>query len=173
MVEIIKPYRQGMPAVRFIGKKYGDEDRVNGSFSAKWGDWFKNNLFAEIENAPGYKADFFEDADAYIRLMRYKNGEPFQYWIGMFTPEGTTVPEGYQHLDMPDSMLGVCWIHGPEPDIYGKDDLVMEVFRANGITPVTDSEGAFWFFERYACPRFTEPDENGYVILDHCYYIAD
>jgi hypothetical protein len=79
---------------------------------------------------------------------------------------------GFQFIDIPESKLGVCWIHGPEPDIYGKDDLVLAAFRENNITPVTDADGAFWFFERYACPRFTEPDENGFVVLDHCYYVA-
>lgn len=121
----------------------------------------------------GYNTDFFEDAGAYIGMMRYKNGDPFQYWIGIFAPEGVEVPDGYQYIDLPASKLGVCWIHGQEPDIYGKDNLVMEEFKKNNITPVTDAEGAFWFFERYACPRFTTPDEDGYVILDHCYYIAD
>jgi len=32
-------------------------------------------------------------------------------------------------------------------------------------------EGAFWFFERYACPRFTEPDGEGNNILDICHFV--
>lgn len=36
MAEIINVYRQTIPAMRFIGKKYTDDDRINGSFSAKW-----------------------------------------------------------------------------------------------------------------------------------------
>jgi AraC-like DNA-binding protein len=172
MAEVIKTYKQSMPATRFIGKKYGDQDRVNGFFSARWGDWFENGWFADIANAPGCTRDFFEDAGASIGLMRWKNGEPFQYWIGMFTPEGTAVPEGYESIDLPARTLGVCWIQGTEPDIYGKDDLVMQALREHDITPVTDPDGSFWFFERYAHPRF-EPDDNGCVILDHCYYVAD
>ena len=27
------------------------------------------------------------------------------------------------------------------------------------------------YFERYACPRFTTPDENGNIILDICFYL--
>jgi hypothetical protein len=49
----------------------------------------------------------------------------------------------------------------------------MEAFRENGIVPAADGEGAFWFFERYCCPRFTAPDGDGRVILHHCYYVAD
>lgn len=173
MAEVIKTYKQRIPASRFIGKKYGDEDRVNGWFSVKWDEFWHNGWFSEIENTSGYRADFFEDADATIGMMRWKDGEPFQYWIGKFTPEGTAVPEGFLHFDLPESTLGVCWIRGTEPDIYAKDNLVMEAFNKNGITAVTDKDGAFWFFERYVCPRFTTPDENGTVVLDHCYYVSE
>ncbi len=34
-------------------------------------------------------------------------------------------------------------------------------------------DGAFWFFERYQCPRFTTPDEKGNVILDMCYFVKE
>ncbi len=173
MAEVIKTYKQSMPAARFIGKKYGDADRVNGFFSARWEEWHQNGWFDAIEKAQGYNTAFYEDGGAYIGMMRYKNGEPFEYWIGIFAPAGTAVPVGFESIDLPARTLGVCWLRGAEPDIYGKDDLVMEAFRKNGIAPVTDKDGAFWFFERYACPRFTTPDENGYVILDHCYYVAD
>lgn len=37
MSEIIKVYRQSVPTLRFIGKKYGDSDRVNGTFGKQWG----------------------------------------------------------------------------------------------------------------------------------------
>ena len=36
---------------------------------------------------------------------------------------------------------------------------------------IADEQGAWWFFERYACPRFTTPDENGAVILDIGHYV--
>lgn len=35
MYEIVKTYKQAIPAMRFIGMKYGDADRVNGGFGAK------------------------------------------------------------------------------------------------------------------------------------------
>ncbi len=173
MADVIKTYRQRMPATRFIGKKYGDEDRVNGLFVARWVEWHRNGWFADIEKAPGFNSDFMEDAGAYIGMMRQKNGEHLQYWIGMFTPPGTAVPKGMSYMDLPASTLGVCWVYGPEPDVCGKDNLVMEAFQKNGIAPATDADGAHWFFERYACPRFTEPDEKGCVILDYCCFITD
>jgi len=34
--EIVKVYKQDVPALRFIGKKYGDIDRVNLMFHKQW-----------------------------------------------------------------------------------------------------------------------------------------
>lgn len=34
--EIIKTYKTHYPTLRFIGKCYTDDDRVNGSFGAQW-----------------------------------------------------------------------------------------------------------------------------------------
>lgn len=33
------------PPTRFIGIKYGDEDRVNGGFGVQWEEWFEKNRF--------------------------------------------------------------------------------------------------------------------------------
>lgn len=38
---------------------------------------------------------------------------------------------------------------------------------AKGLKPVKE----YWIFERYHTPRFTKPDENGYVIMDYCIYV--
>ena len=173
MAEIIKTYSQDMPRTRFIGRKYGDEDRVDGMFTALWEMWLRDGMFAKIESTPGFDGGFFEDSDAYIGLMRLRNGEPFEYWIGMFAPEGMAVPDGFDYIDISEKKLGVCWIRGKESDVYGKDDLVMEAFQKNGIAPVTDENGAFWFFERYTVSRFVTPDENGLITLDHGYFVAD
>ena len=50
MAEIIKVYGQKVGAMRFIGKKYGDADRVNGSFSAKWGEWHEKAGLARLKS---------------------------------------------------------------------------------------------------------------------------
>ncbi len=172
MYEIAKTYLQSIPVVRFIGLRYGDEDRVDGGFGQKWGEWFQNNLFQTLE---GLITDEFrrcyEDADAYIGFMRWKEGEPFQYWIGMFAPEGTEVPEGYDSVDIPASTLGVCWLHGPEDELYCKEDKCSERLVQEGHEILMDGEGAWCFFERYGCPRFTTPDEDGKIILDICHFV--
>jgi hypothetical protein len=170
MPEIIKTYKQNVPAARFIGKKYGDGDRVNGFFGAKWEEWFQNGWFAVLEKLDGVGA-FYEDADAYIGLMRSKDGEPFEYWIGMFTPVGTAVPEGFESVDFPESVLGVTWVKGPEWSVYMQEDACAQKLTAGGGKIKNDEKGATWFFERYGCPRFTTPDEEGNVILDFSFYM--
>ncbi len=174
MPEVIKCYNQKLPANRFIGKKYGDSDRVGGGFGSQWGEWFNNGWFSIVENLAGDDKSLienYEDANAYLGYMRWKDGEPFEYWIGMFKPEGTAVPEGFEFIDIPESMLGVGWLYGPESDIYGKEHLCAEKCVENGYKIIPDEKGAYWFFERYVCPRFTSPDDKGNLVLDICHFI--
>ena len=99
MADITKTYVQDVPAFRFIGKTYGDSDRVNGGFSAQWGEAFETGLFERLKKLSDEK--LFEDADAYIGLMRCKDGEPFVYAIGMFCPADAPVPEDLDGYDFP------------------------------------------------------------------------
>lgn len=170
MATIIKTYKQNMPASRFIGKKYGDDDRVNGFFGVKWGEWFKHGWFAILGTAAGDNT-LFEDSNAYIGLMRHSDNEPFQYWIGIFCPENTKVPEGFEKIDIPASSLGVSWVYGQEPDVYCQEPQCAEKLKEAGYLISKDENDACWFFERYTCPRFTTPDEQGNIILDICFFI--
>ncbi|MDR1000196.1 MAG: hypothetical protein LBL96_05275 [Clostridiales bacterium] len=171
--EIVKTYKQEIPALRFIGKKYGDNDRVNGSFGKYWQDWLQNDWFGVIEKQIGSSIDtIYEDGDAYIGLERYKKGEPFAYWIGMFAPPNTPVPEGYVFHDFPKASLGVCWVYGKEDEIFAQEKNCMKKLEKEGYEFLPDENGFQWLFERYGCPRFTSPDEKGNVILDICFYVS-
>jgi len=172
--KVVKTYRQSVPATRFIGKRYGDEDRVNGGFGAQWGEWHKNGWFKLLEERCPLAE--FEDAGAYIGLMRWKGEcdkmtEPFQYWIGMFFPEGTETPEGFDSVDFPAADLGVGWLYGKEDTVFFNEGRCADSCGKNGMKIIPDGEGACWFFERYVCPRFTQPDKRGKKILDICHYI--
>jgi hypothetical protein len=175
IMEIIKTYRQSMPAVRFIGKKYVDSDRVNGMFGKQWGDWFANGWFKALKLDNMKTTDAWiepkEDGDAYIGLMRWKEGEPFEYWIGTFLPAGTEAPDGYGFIDFPPSDLGVAWLYGKEPDLYKHEMEAAESCGEHGFKIITDSQGAWWVFERYQDRRFSTPDEKGNVVLDICLFI--
>lgn len=170
MAEIIKTYRQSVPAMRFIGKKYCDEDRVNGGFAKQWGDWFSNGWFEDLEKYCNLKT-VYENGDAYVGLMRWKEGDPFEYWIGVFCSENTEVPMGYSFVDFNEADLGVTWVYGKESEVYGQEHRCAESCEKEGYKIIPDEQGAYWFFERYVCPRFTTPDEQGNIILDICHYI--
>jgi hypothetical protein len=170
--EIIKMYRQDIPALRFIGKKYGEEDRVDEMYSKHWADWLQAGLFGVLEKQAGMDPKaIYADGDAYIGMMRLKKNEPFEYWIGMFMPEGTRVPDGFEHRDFPQASLGVCWVYGNEGEIFMQEDRCRRRLEAEGHTIAAHSDGAFWLFERYCSPRFTEPDAQGNCVLDICWYV--
>lgn len=167
MAEIIKCFKEHLPALRLIGKRYIDSDRdSHGSFGNKWGEWFKNGWFSEIEKLGALP----ENGDAYLGAMKCINGK-FVYWIGMFFPAETTVPEGFAYADIPEGDIATCYIYGREDsgELYGLEahNACMEEIAKKGWKLQKDP----WFFERYNCPRFTTPDEHGKVILDYCAYV--
>lgn len=170
--EIIKTYKQEIPALRFIGKKYGDADRVNGNFGGLWGDWFQNGWFDLLEKkCGGDLKGVYEDGDAYIGLERFKEGGTFEYWIGMFVPANTPAPAGYGFHDFPGGALGVCWVYGKEGEVFMQEENCMKRLEKEGRQFLSDEEGFQWLFERYGCPRYTTPDEKGNIILDICFFI--
>lgn len=163
MAEIIKAFRESIPALRFIGKKYAQ--------FVSWGEWFANGWFDEIERAMGGVEDIcaiWKNGGGYIGLERYADTEAFTYWIGMFTPAGTPVPDGFSHVDFPQGVLGTCWIYGKEGEVHGHQDKCWQQLADQGIALYKDEQGAVWSFENCLCPRYTTPDEHGNIILDYC-----
>jgi len=166
MPEITNVYRQSMDASKFIGKRYTDEDRVDGTFGAMWGEWFGNGWFDQLEQlAQGKMKNICEDGDASIGLMREVDGA-FEYWIGYFLPTDITAPEGFESIDFPKSELGVCWVYGKEDEVYMQEGRCGLELENKGYKIQDD-----WCFERYGCPRFTTPDDNGNIILDICFFV--
>ena len=74
---------------------------------------------------------------------------------------------GAQVLEQQPRRYAVLWRRGDEHngELYGLEahNLCLEVLRRKGWVRVEDD----WCFERYSCPRFTTPDEEGCVILDY------
>ena len=169
MAEIINVQKEHLPKVRFIGKRYTDENRLDGGFGHLWGEWFEKGWFNELEKL-GEVPDI---ENGYLGFMRcYPN---FEYWIGIFLPPDTAAPEGYSYFDMPAGDVGVCWIKGSDDDgsLYEMHEQCLEKLKENGMGELkeADDRRAF-FFERYNCPRFTHKDADGNVILDYGVYLA-
>ena len=166
-VEIKKIYEEHFPSLRLIGKRYSDSDRLNGNFGHKWAEWFQNGWFDTLETLDPMQ----ENDDGYLGAMRVVDGM-VEYWIGMFFPEDTQAPEGFEYEDIPALNIATAWIYGNETngELYGLDVHNMVVAEAHKHGLIRKNED--WCFERYNCPRFTDPDDNGNVILDYCISIV-
>ncbi len=174
MAEIIKTYCESISSLRLIGKRYTNADRQNGSFGHKWGQWFQSGWFEQLEKLG--EAEGIENG--YLGFMRVNEDDPqnsFEYWIGLFTAPGTTAPEGFDYIDLDSGKLGVCWIRGSDEsgDIYRMHEKCVNSLKAMGFCGLNSHGEWACFFERYNCPRFTQPDENGLVILDYCIYLRE
>ena len=162
MAVILKTFLEECPAVKLVGKRYTDADRDQfGSYGEKWGQWHANGWFDQLECC-GNALD-----GSYVGAMRMTE-QGFEYWIGMLMTEAQ-VPAGFEVVDIPAGKLAVCYLYGREDsvDLYGMHDACMAEWKKNGWNP----NG--WYMERYNCPRFTTPDEQGNVILDYCATLAE
>ena len=150
-MKIIDIKKESWPACVFIGKQ-----------GTNWGEWWSNGWFAPLEAQPALP----ENGDAYIGAVRIVDGVP-QRWIGMFFPEGTPAPEGYEAVDISAKNYAVCYLKDKEGsgDFYTQEthEACLAALKQQGYTR---SEGD-WCFERCNCPRFTTPDAEGMVILDY------
>jgi predicted transcriptional regulator YdeE len=106
------------------------------------------------------------NGDAYIGAVHIVDGMP-EYWIGMFFTVDTDVPSGFDFVDIEALEYAVCYLYDKEgsSDFYTMEthDRCLDELKAHGLKRKEDD----WCFERYNCPRFTTPDEEGNVILDY------
>jgi AraC family transcriptional regulator len=153
---IKKVYQQELPALRFIGKKCIETSEPVKVLNLL-DSWQLNRWFDAIEKQSSidYKA-FFEGGDAYINLVQKKDGL-FTYWMGMFVPDGTEVPQGYEAIDFSPMTIGVC-------SVYGKRDEIV-----NYETECRAIDNAPWYFRRFNWHRFFGEDVYGKRLLDYCY----
>ena len=159
-VKILEIKKESCSAVRLIGKKYEN--------SPNWGEWWENNWFEVLEAMPVHAFN----GDAYIGAVHIVNGMP-EYWIGMIFPVGVEVPEGFEYVDMEPLNYAVCYLQDKEysGEFYTMEthNRCLEEMKNQGFTRKEDD----WCFERYNCPRFTTPDEEGNVILDYAVAIEE
>ena len=152
-VRILEVKKENCAAARFIGKRYEN--------APDWGEWWQNDWFSVLEKNERLPMN----GDAYIGAVHIVDGMP-EYWIGMFFPVNTAVPEGFDFVDMEALEYAVCYLYDKEGgDFYSMEthNRCLEELKSLGLKRKEDD----WCFERYHCPRFTMPDEEGNVILDY------
>ena len=165
MAEIIKAFKEYIPNMRFIGKKYGE--------FGHWDEFWANDWFGLLEKTMGGTdviLNIWENGGGYVGLEHWTPNAPFEYWLGMFTPIDTPVPEGFEYVDFSGLSLGTCWIHGLEAEVHNTSACQPTLIKI-GMTIWKDANGGTWSFENCLCPRYTAPDENGKIILDYCYFV--
>ena len=168
-MKIVKVYKENMPHVKLVGKRYTNKDRdESGTFACYWQQCFSENwpeLLWQDKNSVKVN-------DALVGAMRMfgENGE-FEYWIGALLAHDAKILDGFESVDITSGELGVCWLYGNDKsgELYSMEasDMAMAALIEQGWK--INEQG--WFFERYNCPRFTVPDEDGNVILDICAYL--
>ena len=170
--KLLKTYKAELTDCRFIGRSYGEESKKNDTFGWLRNEWFANDLFAPIEKAAlsavRNGGTLIEDGDAYCGMCVIAADGTFQYWIEMIVPKEAEVPEGYGSFSLPACNAVVNWVYGKEPDVYFHS--CIENMEAHGYHWDFSPSGERLMTERYVCPRFTEPDENGNLILDLVYF---
>lgn len=170
MADLIRTYTEEFPALRFIGKRYTDADRVGGTFADKWGEWFSKGWFTPLDDLASNDVD-----NGYVGLEIVPADRRYwDYWIGCFTPADTLVPEGYSYIDLPASKVGITWVKGREDDgLYCKYDDAREAQIEAGLgQPRLTDKNETIAFERYNCPRFTDADTQQNRILDLGFYLV-
>ena len=78
-IEVVKTYKEHLPAVRFVGKMYTDEDRVDnprGGFNVCWTEWHKNGWMDILRKLP--QIENIEKGPLGLMGIENKNGvKPF------------------------------------------------------------------------------------------------
>ena len=177
--EITSVQKERLPALRLIGKRYTRADCDAGGFGGKHREWREKSLCHELAKlgAPGMengmhglmtlRADY---------LCQSPADDCFAYWIGYLFPLQTPVPDGFSRLDLPESDIGVAWIHGECPDIFGEKPHLASLVKLRenswgALRSNAGGENTLVFFERYHPARFT-PDAQGRFTLDYGFYLA-
>lgn len=166
-------HKEHFPPLRFTGKRYTNKDRVDGGYGAHWREWFEKGWFDALVVLPPLPE---EVQTGYIGFMRWKCDfeNTFEYWIGTFDLPDTPPPPGYASLDIPESDIGVVWIHGRESDgIYSQHGKCESLLEESGMTVARNigGDGYTYCFERYHGGRFDTPDSEGRVILDYGIFV--
>ena len=174
--EIVKVYREELPPMRFIGKKYTADDFIDSNIGDKWEEWFHtdNDWFGIIkrqDDSEIAKSIFDKVGETVALWYTTAEGDGSEYWIGTFMPANTPIPNGFTYMDFPASSLGICWVYGTIPHIFGANEMVLKSLKEAGFEITPNEEGKYWTLESYFCPRYTTPDEHGKQILDRSYFV--
>lgn len=139
-----------------VSKNMAEEDPI----PALWGQCFADGTFGTLEQL----AEFHWEQD-YVGWIGDFSADGFEYICGMLLRPGAPVPEGFACREIRPTKVAVAWVKGQAPEALAEaHDLTLEAAAKNGCEPNPE---AGWCLELYNCPRYTDPDEQGDVIIDY------
>ena len=176
-VKITNCYIERFPRLRLIGKRYTQEDKVTEFFGEQWNEWHREGWFCLLYEANELTEEGNKGPLGLV-VVDAQNRTDYVYWIGLLFPPNTPVPEGFSYLDLPKSRVGVVWVYGNDNtnELFGKPtiEMALEHLESKDIGTISTSvlgSDTIVFFERFNCPRFTNPDEKGNIILDYGFFL--
>jgi len=138
-------YKQKIPALRFIGKKCVETTETTNVLDLL-DNWQLNDWFNDIEKQSDIDLkSFYEGGNAYINLVRKREGGITEHRMGMFMPEGTNVPQGYEVIDFPKSTLAVCSVYGKRDEVANCEAECRNKLTDEGFNIKSDK----WYFRRF------------------------
>lgn len=157
-----------LPRVKLLGKelRYGMDALMRGDnpLPGFWDKCFAEDAFAPLEAQGAQVYD-----PSYVGVMTdWDRGDgDFSYIVGMLMREDTLAPEGYYSKLLEPAEIAVGYIQGKDTqDVCGNaHELTEQALKEKGYR----CDGMAWSAEVYNCPRFTEADADGNIVLD--YYI--
>jgi predicted transcriptional regulator YdeE len=168
MAELVYFEVKDFPAVKLIGKelRYSMAIHMQGEnrIPAFWEQCFSDGTFTQLE---AQRDQMLDDSAVGVMLDWDKGDGEFSYICGILMKAGAIVPDGYIFRDLPASKVAVAWVKGKDTmDVASSAHVMTEQkLKEKGYT----NDRMSWSMELYNCPRFTNPDENGKIVLD--YYI--
>ncbi len=162
MVKVINFQVKQLPQLWVVGKALKvDMTMQQNPIPDFWGQCFKEGVFDVLENISDYHLD-----NSYVGWMGdWQNGDSkFTYLCGMLMKVNTPLPEGFIYREIAKCKVAISWIQGLEAEVYAQAlELSEKELEANGY----QAKCFDWCMELYNCPRFTQKNEDGEIILDY------
>ncbi len=155
-----------IPLLKVIGKSvrphFPDIQGPNNPLPVFWDQCFADGTMGVLDGMveqqwdPGYVGWMGEWDDT---------SQTFLYMVGMLMHPDAPVPAGFVDRVVEPCQAFVAWVHGPESSVYmATHPLTEQAMKEQGYSY---DNAAGWSMELYNCPRFTEPDANGEIIIDY------
>jgi len=164
--EVIK-----LPKMYVVGKeiRYSDEalNSDDNRLPGFWNICYEKNMFTALESQTEH---VYDNAHVGVFLDWYLGDGDFSYIVGMLMKETAYFPEGYVARELPETDAAHGWVRCKS--LHETRAVPFESI-AKAINDIGRScANMKWCIDLYNRTRSTEPDEDGYVILD-CYVPLD